>query len=68
MSGNKQAYDTAYQRALQGKSGSGLLGMLTSLFENEYTRQSRLRGEREGAAAREAAAGVPSPGEPSVQH
>jgi hypothetical protein len=31
--------------------------MLLSPFEDEYTRQSRLKGEKDGAAARAAASG-----------
>ena len=53
MSGNKSAYDTAYQRALQGKSSQSWWAFFTTYFEDEYTRQSRQRGERDGAAARE---------------
>ena len=53
MSGNKVAYDAAYQRALDGKSSQSWWSFLTTPFEDEYTRQSRQRGERDGAAARE---------------
>jgi hypothetical protein len=53
MSGNKVAYDSAYQRALEGKSSQSWWAFLTSYFEDEYTRQSRRRGERDGSAARE---------------
>ena len=53
MSGNKVAYDAAYQRALEGKSSQSWWSFLTTPFEDEYTRQSRQRGERDGAAARE---------------
>lgn len=59
MSGNKQAYDAAYERALQGKSSRSLVNMLLGLFEDEYTRQSREKGARDGAAARAQAAGEP---------
>jgi hypothetical protein len=55
MSGNKAAYDLAYQRALEGKSSRSMWAFLTTFFEDEYTRQSRERGERDGAAARAAA-------------
>jgi hypothetical protein len=59
LSSNKQAYDGAYQRTLQGKSARSPWGVVLSLFEDEYTRLSRLKGEREGMAARVAA--DPSP-------
>ena len=52
MSGNKVAYDAAYQRALDGKSSQSWWSFITTPFEDEYTRQSRQRGERDGAAAR----------------
>jgi len=57
MSGNKAAYDSAYQRALEGKSSQSWWAFFTTYFEDEYTRQSRQRGERDGAAAREQASG-----------
>ena len=53
MSGNKVAYDNAYQRALEGKSSQSWWAFFTTYFEDEYTRQSRERGERDGTAARE---------------
>ncbi|HEV7587608.1 MAG TPA: hypothetical protein VGO40_05715 [Longimicrobium sp.] len=53
MSGNKVAYDVAYQRALDGKSSQSWWAFFTTYFEDEYTRQSRRRGERDGAAARD---------------
>ena len=63
MNSNQQAYDTAFQRAVDGKSPRSLWGrLMSSLFEDEYTRQSRLKGERDGVAAREAS-GDGSPGE-----
>lgn len=49
MNSNKAAYDLAFQRAADGK-GRSVLEMAMSLFEDEYTRQSRLKGERDGAA------------------
>lgn len=67
MGGNKQAYESAYKRALEGKSSRSIWSMLTSPFEDTYTQQSRQRGERDGAAARAAAqkatgsAAAPSP-------
>jgi len=57
MSGNKAAYEAAYQRALDGKSSQSWWSFLTTPFEDEYTRQSRQRGERDGAAARETGSG-----------
>jgi hypothetical protein len=57
MSGNKAAYDNAYQRALEGKSSQSWWAFFTTYFEDEYTRQSRQRGERDGAAAREKGSG-----------
>jgi hypothetical protein len=53
MSGNKVAYDNAYQRALEGKSSQSWWAFFTTYFEDEYRRQSRQRGERDGTAARE---------------
>jgi ribosome modulation factor len=50
--GNKQAYDAAYQRGLAGKSSRPIWGFLLAPFEDEYTRQSREKGQRDGAAAR----------------
>lgn len=52
MSGNKAAYESAYQRALDGKSSQSWWAFFTTYFEDEYTRQSRQRGERDGTAAR----------------
>lgn len=52
MHGNKQAYQAAYERALAGKSTRSLLDILTWPFEDNYTRQSREEGARDGAAAR----------------
>lgn len=52
MHGNKQAYQAAYERALAGKSTRSLLDMLTWPFEDNYSRQSREQGARDGAAAR----------------
>ncbi len=58
MTGNKQAYETAYQRAVEGRSQRSLWSWITSRFEDEYTRQSREKGERDGAAARANAGGA----------
>lgn len=52
MSGNKQAYDAAYQRALAGKSSRTLLSLFMAPFEDNYTRQSREKGWKDGMAAR----------------
>ncbi len=52
MHGNKQAYQAAYDRALSGKSTRSLLDVLTWPFEDNYSRQSREQGARDGAAAR----------------
>lgn len=57
MAGNKQAYQTAYDRALAGKSARTLLDIVMSPFEDHYTAQSREKGARDGAAARAAAQG-----------
>lgn len=62
MIGNKQAYQEAYERALEGKSAP-VWGLLLRPFEDTYTRQSREQGEREGAAARL----VPAPGGPAAE-
>jgi hypothetical protein len=61
MIGNKEAYDAAYQRVLHGKSSRPVWGLLLAPFEDEYTRQSRVKGEQDGAAARQAAAVVTAP-------
>lgn len=58
MSGNKQAYEEGYRRAMEGRSRS-LWDRLTSAMEDQYTRQSRIKGEQDGAAAR-TAAGAPA--------
>jgi hypothetical protein len=55
MHKNKAAYDAAYQRALAGKSPNAIWNFLTSAFEDEYSRGSRVEGARDGAAARLAA-------------
>lgn len=54
MHGNKQAYQAAYERALAGKTTRSFLDMLTWPFEDNYSRQSREQGARDGAAARAA--------------
>lgn len=55
MNMNQQAYAEAYQRTVEGKPSRTSWGRMLSLFEDEYTRQARLKGERDGIAAREAA-------------
>ena len=55
MIGNKDAYQAAYQRALHGKSSRPLWNVISMAFEDEYTRESREKGEQDGRAAREAA-------------
>lgn len=55
MTGNKQAYEAAYQRALAGKSSRPLWSLFLAPFEDDYTRRSREQGQRDGAAAREQA-------------
>lgn len=51
MQGNRQAYGEAYERTVAGKSPS-LLDLVKRPFEDTYTRQSRLQGEKDGAEAR----------------
>ena len=66
MIGNKQAYDAAYQRALEGKSARGFLDLLAAPFEDQYTRTSRERGFRDGQAAREQDDDAPAGAAPAV--
>jgi hypothetical protein len=61
MSGNKQAYEAAYQRALAGKSSRPLWSLFLAPFEDHYTRQSREQGQRDGMAARQQAQGGTTP-------
>ncbi|HEX8693798.1 MAG TPA: hypothetical protein VF746_15355 [Longimicrobium sp.] len=63
MGGNKLVYKEAFERARDGKSRS-LWERLLFPFQDEYTRQSREQGERDGAAARAEAArgGQDAPG------
>jgi hypothetical protein len=49
---NRQAYEAAYDRALHGR-GRPVWEMLLGPFEDTYTRQARLQGERDGSTARE---------------
>ena len=57
MHKNKEAYNAAYQRAVEGKSSNAIWNFFNSAFEDEYSRESRQAGARDGAAARMAAAG-----------
>jgi hypothetical protein len=41
---NKQAYEAAYQRVLQGKSPRTFAELLMYPFEDVYTRQAREKG------------------------
>jgi hypothetical protein len=52
MGGNKQAYEAAYRRAVEGKSSRTFSEWLMYPFEDTYTRQSREKGTRDGALAR----------------
>jgi hypothetical protein len=58
MIGNREAYEMAYQRVLQGKSSRPVWGLLLAPFEDEYTRQSRVKGEHDGAEARKELMGI----------
>jgi hypothetical protein len=49
---NKQVYNIAYKRAIEGKSPRTLWETVLSPFEDVETRKSREAGEREGKAAR----------------
>lgn len=49
---NKQVYDIAYKRAIEGKSPRTLWETVLSPFEDVATRMAREAGEREGKAAR----------------
>lgn len=53
---NRQAYQEAYDRAVEGKSPRTILNVLMSPFEDHYSRASREAGARDGAAARQSAA------------
>lgn len=56
MTANKQAYTEAYERALHGKPRPLLEKILGIFTDDQYTRQSREQGERDGLAARASAA------------
>ncbi len=68
MHGNRQAYKAAYERALAGKSTRTLLDILTWPFEDNYTRQSREEGARDGAAARLTQGAAQTSSAPPAQH
>jgi len=55
MTANKQAYTEAYERARQGKPRPLLEKILGVFTDDQYTRQSREQGERDGMAARASA-------------
>ena len=57
MTGNKQVYQAAFDRAREGRARP-FWQVLMSPFEDTYTRQSREAGERDGAAARAQSASV----------
>jgi len=48
---NKQVYQEAFERARSGKSRA-IWDRIMSLFQDQYTQQSREQGERDGLAAR----------------
>ncbi|MBW3629442.1 MAG: hypothetical protein KY464_09110 [Gemmatimonadetes bacterium] len=50
---NREAYTAAYQRALAGRHRP-VWEIFMTPFEDQYTRVSRERGARDGAAARAA--------------
>lgn len=52
MSGNKQVYKEAFERARAGKSRT-LVERILFRFKDHYTQQSREQGERDGLLARE---------------
>ncbi|MEW5929739.1 MAG: hypothetical protein AB1941_19975 [Gemmatimonadota bacterium] len=58
---NKQVYDTAYKRAVEGKAPRTLWETVLSPFEDVETRMSREAGEREGKAARAKQEAAPEP-------
>lgn len=64
MTGNRQAYRDAFERAREGKNRT-LLQRLLFPFQDHYTQQSREEGERDGMLAREEADGE-SPAPPAV--
>lgn len=49
---NKQVYDTAYRRAVEGRAPRTLWETVLAPFEDVSTRMAREAGEREGRAAR----------------
>jgi hypothetical protein len=66
MSGNKQVYKEAFDRARSGKA-RGLWQRILFPFQDHYTQQSREQGEHDGELAHTAAApatveNAPAPG------
>jgi hypothetical protein len=59
MGGNKLAYKEAFERAREGK-GRTLWQRILSPFEDQYTQQSRVQGQRDGTAARGEGANTPA--------
>lgn len=55
---NREAYNTAYERALHGHKRP-VWELFLSPFEDTYTRQAREQGERDGEAARQGPVGEP---------
>ncbi len=52
MASNKQAYTEAFERAREGRPRPLLEKILGVFTDDQYTRQSREKGERDGMAAR----------------
>ncbi|HEX8830167.1 MAG TPA: hypothetical protein VF705_03320 [Longimicrobium sp.] len=52
MPSNKQAYTHAFELAREGKPRPLIEKILAVFTEDQYTRQSREKGERDGMAAR----------------
>ena len=59
MSGNKQVYKEAFDRARTGKS-RGFLQRLLFPFQDHYTQRSREQGEHDGSLAHSAEAANPA--------
>jgi hypothetical protein len=65
MISNRKVYDEAYERALAGHSPT-VWQRITAIFEDEYTRQSRVKGEHDGIEARAAQQASQAPAEESA--
>jgi hypothetical protein len=63
MSGNKQVYKEAFDRARSGKS-RGFLQRLLFPFQDHYTQHSREQGEHDGEMAHTAGATEPASSTP----